>query len=142
MHGRFFCPANVSSHIDDYIEPIVIFTTWVKIYSAEYFCNAGVYNWVGWGKLLSSENFQVYGTSNFFHQVAYLALATLYIVQTDIYGHATFTCISATGIFFHNNYSLDFPWVLHVEDSASMNRTTLRWGWSQTTPTPSWTSDS
>ena len=31
------------SCVNDYIEPVVIFTAWVKIYSTKYFCNA----WAG-----------------------------------------------------------------------------------------------
>ena len=27
-------------HVNDYIDPMVIFTAWVKIYSMKYFCNA------------------------------------------------------------------------------------------------------
>ena len=30
------------SHVNDYIEPMVTFTTWAKVYSAKYFCNARV----------------------------------------------------------------------------------------------------
>ena len=28
------------SHVNDYVDPMVIFTAWVKIYSMKYFCNA------------------------------------------------------------------------------------------------------
>ena len=54
---------------------MVIFTTWVKIYSAEYFCNAGVYSWVGWVKLLS----------NFFHQVACPSCLSYIVYSTNRY---------------------------------------------------------
>ena len=30
------------SHVTDNLEPMAIFTVWAKIYSAKYFCNAGV----------------------------------------------------------------------------------------------------
>ena len=30
------------SRVNDYIEPMAIFTTWVKFYSTEYFCTARV----------------------------------------------------------------------------------------------------
>ena len=41
-HGRNFYPANFLSRVNDYIEPMVIFTAWVKFYFAKYFCNARV----------------------------------------------------------------------------------------------------
>ena len=37
-----FFPVKFLSHVNDYIEPMVIFTTWAKMYSSEYFCNARV----------------------------------------------------------------------------------------------------
>ena len=32
--GEIFYPMNFLSHVDDYIEPMVLFTAWMKIYSA------------------------------------------------------------------------------------------------------------
>ena len=47
------------SRVNDYTEPMATFTTWVKIYSTKYFCDARQLNCV---KLLPSKNFQPYGT--------------------------------------------------------------------------------
>ena len=46
------------SYASDYIEPMVMFIAWTKMYSAKYFCNA----WVSvLGEILSSENFWLHG---------------------------------------------------------------------------------
>ena len=46
------------SRVNDYIEDMATFTALVKIYSIKYFCNTKV---SGLGKILSSENFHLYG---------------------------------------------------------------------------------
>ena len=57
--GKNLYPMNFLSCVNDNIEPMVIFTTWAKIYSAKYFCN----NWVGlFFSLLSYKSFRLYST--------------------------------------------------------------------------------
>ena len=53
-HGHNFYPVNFLSHVSDYIEPVVTFVAWVKIYSTEYFCSTGV---AGLDEFLSSKIF-------------------------------------------------------------------------------------
>ena len=40
--GKIFILQIFLSHINDYIESMVTFVAWVKIYSTEYFCNTRV----------------------------------------------------------------------------------------------------
>lgn len=40
--GDIFLPGIFLSSFNDYIEPMMIFTTWAKIYSVKYFCNARI----------------------------------------------------------------------------------------------------
>ena len=40
--GKIFIPQVFLSHVNDYIQPVVSFVAWVKIYSTEYFCNTRV----------------------------------------------------------------------------------------------------
>ena len=47
----------VLSRINDYTEPMMILTTWAKIYSTKYFYNAMV---AGLDKILSTKYFQLY----------------------------------------------------------------------------------
>ena len=37
---KIFNPMKCLSQVNDYIEPIAIFITWMKIYSTKYICNA------------------------------------------------------------------------------------------------------
>ena len=55
--GEFFILLIFLSHVNDYIEPMVIVTAWAKFYSAKHFCNARVAG-LGWVHFfLSSEKF-------------------------------------------------------------------------------------
>ena len=57
-----FLSCEFLSRVNDYIEDMVTFTALAKIYSTKYFCNTKV---SGVGKILSSENFHVYGIQNY-----------------------------------------------------------------------------
>ena len=42
LMGEIFIPRTFLSRVNDYLAPMAIFTAWVKIYFAKYFCNARV----------------------------------------------------------------------------------------------------
>ena len=55
--ARFF-PTKVLFHVNDYREPMVIFTAWTKLYSIKYFCDVRV---AGLGKIFVQRKFWLYG---------------------------------------------------------------------------------
>ena len=50
----YFYPMNFVSRVNDYVVPMMIFITWVKIYSMKY---SVMQEQVGWARCLSGENF-------------------------------------------------------------------------------------
>ena len=52
--GKIFIPQLCLSRVNDYTEPMAIFTSWVKVYSAKYSVMQGL------GKIFSGEKLWLY----------------------------------------------------------------------------------